>query len=212
MHTRRYLALECFLIFAAFPAAFAAMKPHSWMYFALWIAALACGRKLAQDGYSLKDDWNLAALARPMFARMLLWFVPLAFALLAFTYFVIPEHLFSLPKNRPNVWVMVMFFYPVLSVVPQELIYRSFFFRRYATLFATERSMVLASALTFGWVHILLLNSVAILFSALGGVLFAATYRKTKSLAACCIEHALYGCLVFTLGLGYYFYHGQAVR
>ncbi|MEQ1789763.1 MAG: hypothetical protein ABL857_04905 [Rickettsiales bacterium] len=26
------------------------------------------------------------------------------------------------------------------------------------------------------------------------------------------LEHALYGCMIFTLGLGYYFYHGQAVH
>ena len=45
-----------------------------------------------------------------------------------------------------------------------------------------------------------------------GGLFFADTYAKTRSLAAVYFEHALYGCYLFTIGLGFYFYHGNAVR
>lgn len=41
-----------------------------------------------------------------------------------------------------------------------------------------------------------------------GEVLFATCYAETGSLATSCFEHALYGCWLFTLGLGQYFYHG----
>jgi membrane protease YdiL (CAAX protease family) len=41
-----------------------------------------------------------------------------------------------------------------------------------------------------------------------GGLLFAHTYWKTRSLLVSAIEHALYGCLLYTIGLGRFFYHG----
>ena len=107
---------------------------------------------------------------------------------------------------------MVVLFYPLLSVIPQEIIFRSFFFRRYEQLFNTPNKIILFSGLAFGWVHILLLNWVAVIFSAVGGIIFASTYNRTKSLALTCLEHALYGCFIFTIGLGFYFYHGQAVH
>jgi hypothetical protein len=49
---------------------------------------------------------------------------------------------------------------------------------------------------------------VAVVFSMIGGYFFATTYTRHKSLAAAFIEHSLYGCYLFTIGLGYYFYHG----
>jgi len=41
-----------------------------------------------------------------------------------------------------------------------------------------------------------------------GGLLFAFRYAQTGSLATSCFEHALYGCWLFTVGLGQNFYHG----
>ena len=40
-----------------------------------------------------------------------------------------------------------------------------------------------------------------------GGLLFAYRYTKTGSLLTSCVEHALYGCFLFTVGLGRFFYH-----
>jgi membrane protease YdiL (CAAX protease family) len=69
---------------------------------------------------------------------------------------------------------------------------------------------VLASALLFGTAHIFLGNFVAPVMSFFGGILFASTYARTRSLALVAIEHALYGDMIFTVGLGQYFYHGAA--
>lgn len=207
-----YLALECLLIFGVLPPALALLKPHGWMYAALWVVSGFAALTLLRQGYRFWPDWNIEAVDRALMKAMILRFIPLALALALFTYLAIPDRLFDLPRERPQLWVLVMVFYPLFSVIPQELLFRSYFFRRYAPLFASPRRMIAASALVFGWVHILLLNPVAVIFSGLGGIIFASTYHKSRSLAAVCIEHALYGCLIFTLGLGYYFYHGQAVR
>ena len=102
-----------------------------------------------------------------------------------------------------------MFIYPVLSVWPQEMVYRTFIFRRYQPFF-DKISFPILSAAAFGFVHILFLNPVAILLTAGGGYMFARTYEKSRSLALVCFEHALYGCLIFTIGLGRFFFLGTA--
>jgi len=204
--------LEYLLLFAALPAGIALWKPHGWIYFLLWLlAALSCWTLSKYYGWNFRADWNAAGLTRAALKTILLRFIPCAAALFIFTWLTIPDHLFSLPRQRPTVWVMVMLLYPPLSAVPQEIIFRSFIFRRFGRALSPRQLMV-ASALAFGWAHIILMNWVAVVFSGLGGLLFAHTYYKTKSLAAVCFEHALYGLYIFTIGLGFYFYHGQAVR
>jgi hypothetical protein len=42
----------------------------------------------------------------------------------------------------------------------------------------------------------------------MGGVLFSKTWEDTGSLFLVSLEHALYGCWIFTLGLGEWFYEG----
>jgi uncharacterized protein len=44
----------------------------------------------------------------------------------------------------------------------------------------------------------------------IGGVLFANDYSRHRSLTLTCFEHSLYGCLIFTVGLGRFFYTGAA--
>jgi membrane protease YdiL (CAAX protease family) len=210
--SKKYLWWECVAIFGAIPLTLAFLEPRSWIYSLLWILALFAARWMAQNHYRLLDDWNWKAVNKAWFIEVLIRFVPLSIALALFTYFMIPEALFSLPLENPKLWILVMFFYPILSVLPQEFFFRSFFFKRYASLFVRPSSLVLWNAVAFGWMHVFLQNWVAVVFSFFGGLIFGGAYMKTRSLAAASIEHALYGCMVFTLGLGYYFYHGYAVR
>jgi hypothetical protein len=121
-----------------------------------------------------------------------------------------PAQFLALPRNQPLLWVLIMVLYPLLSVWPQEVIYRRFMFHRYAPVFGESNNMVIASAVAFGFAHIIFLNVVALVLTGLGGVLFATGYMRHRSLRFACYEHALYGCLIFTLGLGPYFYTGAA--
>ena len=116
--------------------------------------------------------------------------------------------LFDLMLHDTYLWLSIIIVYPLTSVFPQEIIFRSFFFQRYSTLFTTRKSLVLASALSFSFAHIIFHNILAVLLTFLGGLLFAYTYEKRKSLTLVSIEHALYGILIFTLGFGRFFYHG----
>ncbi|MDX2074107.1 MAG: CPBP family intramembrane glutamic endopeptidase [Alphaproteobacteria bacterium] len=203
------LRLECFLLFIVLPAAIAYIRPDKWLLMVL-IGVMLCmlaGLSKYYD-YNFKHDWNASALNWYHLSPVLRRFIPFSFALLAFAVYNVPERVFQLPLERPVLWVQIMVLYPILSVLPQEIIFRSFFFRRYAWLFK-PRTLIIVNAVLFGWLHIIFSNWVAVIFSAIGGYLFADTYRSSRSLAIVCVEHALYGCFIFTIGMGYYFYHGM---
>jgi uncharacterized protein len=120
-----------------------------------------------------------------------------------------PHLLFSFVKRAPAFWALVMLLYPLLSAYPQELLYRAFFFHRYRPLFGSGWTMLLASALAFGFVHIIFGNWLAIALCILGGLLFAFTYQHSGSLLLTCIDHGVFGNFIFTIGLGQFFYHGS---
>ena len=120
-----------------------------------------------------------------------------------------PEHLFDLPRNMTLLWLLIIVLYPLFSVYPQELLYRTFFLRRYRSLFKNQRYVVLLNALLFGWMHIVFHNVLAVVFTFIGALLFADTYRNTRSLRLTCLEHAMYGNLLFTLGYGQAFLFGS---
>ena len=120
-----------------------------------------------------------------------------------------PELLFSLVRRAPLFWVLIMLLYPLLSVYPQELLYRAFFFHRYQPLFGSGWGMLLASAFAFGFAHIILGNWISVALCLIGGLLFALTYQHSGSFLLTCLDHALFGNFIFTIGLGQFFYHGS---
>lgn len=190
-----------------------ALNIRSIFYPVLWGAFFACFYWLHKHSvYSIAQDWKGRTLTKTVIKEILKRFSVLAIPLLAFTWWYAPEKLFAFPLNNFSTWLLVMFAYPVLSVVPQELIFRSFFLRRYATIFPSEKYLWLASALCFGWAHVVIQTWISVVFSAIGGWIFTTTYARTRSLAAACFEHALYGCYIFTIGLGWYFYHANGMR
>ena len=53
----------------------------------------------------------------------------------------------GLPRRATGLWLAILALYPLLSALPQELIFRVLFFRRYGRLFAGERAAVAVNAL-----------------------------------------------------------------
>jgi membrane protease YdiL (CAAX protease family) len=97
--------------------------------------------------------------------------------------------------------------YPAVSVYPQEVIYRAFVFHRYGPVFPGRWAIIAASAGAFALAHAPFGHWLSVVLSGAGGVIFAYTYQRTESLLAPAVEHALYGCFIFTVGLGTYFYY-----
>ena len=112
------------------------------------------------------------------------------------------KSLFIVLLNKPKLWIMIILFYSLFSVYPQELIYRTFFFQRYQNLFKNELLFILVNAALFSLVHIFFKSNLVLVLTFIGGILFAYTYKKTKSTLLTSIEHALYGSWLFTVGMG----------
>ncbi|MBP2475904.1 membrane protease YdiL (CAAX protease family) [Crossiella equi] len=164
-----------------------------------------------QPDFDRASFWRAGAVRAHLPKMLLLWGATAALGLVCLWLFS-PERLFELPRNNPTTWLFIMVFYPLLSVYPQELIFRSFLFHRYAPVFGNGLGMVAASAVAFGFVHIIFGNVLSVVLTVIGGGIFANRYRRTGSVFAAWVEHGLYGLLVFTIGYGDFFYHGAAGR
>ncbi len=116
------------------------------------------------------------------------------------------DNLFNLPRGNFWVWILLCLFYPVFSAYIQEVIYRTFLFRRYKKLFVRKSSLILASGISFSFVHIVYYSPVSIILTLVAGLYLAYVYVKTGSVMFTAILHGLYGILVFTIGLGQYFW------
>lgn len=175
----------------------------------LWVlvaATLACFLYLWWD--KSFDTRRLGGLAKikliwkSLLLRCLLCAVLLLGAVLIF----FPNSIFGLLRYNYKIWIIVFVFYPFLSAWPQELIYRSFMFQRYKSLFGQNFGMVAASSVAFAFLHIIYLNWIALASTLVAGYIFSINYKKTGYLAPAFVEHAVYGNLLFTIGLGMFFF------
>lgn len=196
--------VELVLAFGLAPVAVALFVPPAAWIPVLWLAAGAAALHLRWRGAHFPPD--LPAPAAVSRRKLALRFLVSAVVVLAGTAALAPALFLSFPRERPLLWLAVMVLYPALSVYPQEFLYRSYFFRRFRGLARTEGWLAGASALAFCWVHVIFRNPYALGLTLVGGFFFADTYRRTRSLRVVAVEHAGYGCLVFTAGLGRFFY------
>jgi len=201
--TTYLLVLESFLLYLLPPVLImggvlpkAAVMPLLWvgMFYALFVM------RHDRTAVSFK-------IGGRTWKRIALRFLALGTLLTLFVRFVFPEMFFAFPLERPGLWLLILLLYPLLSVLAQEIIFRAFFVYRFGPL-ADKRTLLVTNALIFAYIHAVFGNAVAVVFSFLGGLLFMSTYLKTRSVAASSFEHALYGDLVFSLGIGHFFYHG----
>ncbi len=203
------LALEFLLLFGAIPLAASLPAlgiPHLP---SLLLVAAGCAVVLFRDRtFERRRLWNAGAaleaagdVGRRAFAAAI------AVATLVAAFY--PTRLLELPRQRPLVWAAIVVLYPLLSAWPQELVYRAFLLHRYRPIFGDGALAVAASTIAFSFLHVVYSNWLALLLTLPAGALLAVTYRRTRSLAASTLEHTLYGVVVFTLGLGGFFFAGR---
>jgi len=116
------------------------------------------------------------------------------------------QELFNLPKGNLRIWIGLCIFYPLFSAYGQEIIYRTFLFHRYRNLFNNEKLLIIASGITFSFAHIIYFSWLSIVLTLLAGFYFAYEYSKTRSVLFTSILHGILGDVVFTVGLGHYFW------
>lgn len=203
MTRRALLWAEMLALFAGGPLVVLALRRPSILFAALWLGALLA---------SFVTRHQLPHPHQPgrEVKAILLRFGLLGSVLTLCAWWFWPAHFLDLPRHRPGFWLLILLLYPLLSVWPQEMLYRAFLFTRYAPVLRTAPARIAASAAAFGFAHVIFLNWIAIVLTVTGGALFAMDYERHRSLRLSCLEHSLYGCLIFTIGMGRFFYTGAA--
>ena len=204
-----FLALEFAAVFVIVPLLIYYRRiPNLPIPYLLITALLAFFVLRSDPTFSLSHltGWgNAGQFLRTILIRDAVCLVGLGIAV----YVLAPQLLFSLIRRSPLLWALIFILYPLLSVYPQELLYRAYFFHRYQPLFGRGWGLMAASALAFGFVHIIFRNWLAVGLCVIGGFLFSLTYQTSGSFLLACLDHAIFGNFLFTIGLGQFFYHGS---
>lgn len=129
------------------------------------------------------------------------WLI-IAIATILYVLSMDPNLLFKAILTRPILWIEMIFIYTFLSVIPQEFLYRIFYFQRYRFLFKNSTIFFLVNAFVFSIAHLMFQSFLVLGITFIGGYLFAYTYHKTKSMFWVSVEHLIYGGWLFTVGMG----------
>lgn len=201
------LVFEFCLLFLTLPLIFIFKLLPNFTMMPMLLSAFAYTLYILKKNKETIFKWDIT---RGMLVSLLVRTVYISILLYMYTIFFKPQNLFYFVKSTPLIWLTVIVLYPLVSAFTQEVIFRKFFFFRYQTLWKNNQTTtILLSGFLFSYMHIVFQNPIAVIFSFIGGVIFSYMYAKTKSLMLVSIEHGLYGDILFTLGLGYYFYHGS---
>lgn len=131
--------------------------------------------------------------------------VVISILLIWFTGWIYPQLFLEYPRDDFPSYLLTFLLYPVASVLPQELIYRVYFFHRYRALIPEKYLLMLSNAVIFGLTHWIYGNWVAPIATFLVSWIFIFNYYKSKSLLNVSLEHYIYGMIMFTVGFGHFF-------
>ncbi|WP_250437053.1 CPBP family intramembrane glutamic endopeptidase [Hanstruepera flava] len=201
MKSSNYKLGELFIVFVLFPISLV-LDYAIWIKFILGILGFAYVVfiliRVEKSSLKIRKDinWKL------FWQRTLVKFMLIMVLTTAFVWFTDKENLFVVVRTKPQFWVFILFIYSLFSVYPQEVLYRTFFFQRYESLFTNNRLFLFVNAIVFSLGHLFFKNTLVLVITFLGGLLFALTFKKTRSTFLVSVEHAIYGCWLFTVGMG----------
>ncbi len=174
----------------------------TWLMPTLFCAGLICLLLLLNDkNFKRKKLYRVNELV-PHFINALKLFLPVAFVFSAGIYLIAPDIFLSLPMQDPTFWLITLLIYPLVSVIPQEIIFRTFYFHRYKKIIPSKHLRVFSSSFFFGLAHIVYGNWIAVVLTWFAGIVFGYRYSASKSTPVVVIEHTLWGSFAFTIGLG----------
>ena len=201
MQSVRYKSVEFFIIFILIPLSYLLEYPIIYKLIigvVGFIYVIYILTKVEKNRFKIQKDLNWKLFWKQTLLKLIL----IAIITSTFVWFTNKESLFEVVLNKSKLWLIILFVYSIFSVYPQELIYRTFFFQRYQSLFKSELLFIILNASVFSLGHIFFKNTLVLFLTFIGGILFALTFNKTKSTLLVSIEHAVYGCWLFTVGMG----------
>lgn len=201
MKDKPYRLIEFFLLFVVFPATLP-------LDYSIWVKLI-----LGVIGFSYivwvllrvekLELFNTTKLSWKPFWKRIIVIFPMVVALTTlYVWLIAPQHLFFVPLENPFLFLFILLVYSLFSVWPQEVLYRTFFFKRYADFFQNTSLLIFMNAIVFCLAHLFFRNTLVLVLTFIGGILFALTYLKFKSTTLVTIEHAIYGNWLFTVGMG----------
>ncbi len=208
---RRWLWVEFLCFFLASPVVLAVFLPPSTLLPALFGATIVGmvllhrtpgfhWRDLAR-GWSQIDWWVVAVFA-----------IAMTVVSVGILMAVVPEQRLFVFRMSPWLWLAVMMLYPFFSALPQEIVYRALFFRRYEPILPPARAALVLNAAVFSLAHLLFWNWIVAMMTFAGGLVFAWAYEVRGSFPLAAVLHAVAGNIMFTVGIGALFYTGTIVR
>ncbi|MEM9680279.1 MAG: CPBP family glutamic-type intramembrane protease [Bacteroidota bacterium] len=201
MQATSYKLTELFMFFVVIPVSFA-LDFAIWMKMAIGLLGFAYVIyvlfKVEKNKFKVKKGLNWKWFWRQTLIKL----IGIAAITTIYMFIVDKDNLFIVLRTKPMLWTVILFIYSFFSVYPQELIYRTFFFQRYQSLFKNEWLFIIVNAALFSLAHIFFRNTLVMFLTFIGGILFALTFKTTKSTILVSIEHAIYGSWLFTVGMG----------
>ena len=173
----------------------------------LGLAGVALFLLWRTPGWRFRDLWRGPVLSEwPLFLGFA---VVTAVISVAIVFAMNPDYFLYIVARRPEIWLMIMVAYPLLSALPQEIIYRTLFFERYQGLFPSVWMALAVNGALFAWGHLFYDNWIAIAMTAGGGLVMAYGYLRHRSTITAWVLHTISGNIIFTASLGPYFYSGM---
>lgn len=208
---RLRLQAEFILFYIGAPLLIAILFPPDWMFPALFaftglgiiLLHLTPGFTWAELRYDWRN-WSWAEVAGFSLAMLVL-----CMAVILLTR---PEAAFALLRYRPELLAFIWIGYPIASALPQELLFRPLFFRRYHAILPTGQVATLLNAAVFSFAHLMYWSWIVAVMTFAGGVLFSWAYQRRGSFFYAVLLHAIAGNIIFAVGLGVYFYSGNVQR
>ncbi|MBL4663193.1 MAG: CPBP family intramembrane metalloprotease [Flavobacteriaceae bacterium] len=201
MHQKSYLLSEFFIFFILLPASLAidySIWVKSGLVIVGFVYILIILKRTMHISLGVKKGMNWKAFRK----RLVISFLVVVAVTTVFVWITKPSALFLVPRTNIPLFITILFVYTFLSVWPQEVIYRTFFFERYGSIFKSKTLFIFVNAVVFSLAHIFFKNTLVTILTFIGGLLFGLTYLRFRSTTLVSIEHALYGNWLFTVGMG----------
>ena len=206
IHKNRYLLFEFLLLFLGIPL-FLFLKSdliHPSIVLLPFMVFISILLRLSKK-FNWHELWYFR-IKKDMILKQLGIVAAIILLMFCWVYLFDRKNLFNLPSQNLKIWLMIICFYPVFSAYTQEIIFRTFIFKRYRRLFKNEQIMIFASACVFSFAHLFYYHPVSMTLTFLLGIYMGWIYQKTHSVIFAAILHGLIGIAVFTIGLGQYFW------
>lgn len=205
------LHLEFAIFFVAAPVLTAVILPPRQMFSALFAFTLLGIVLLVRT-----PDFSWRGLARN--ARNWRFRELVVFAAIVATASIATVRATNVPNEailiieRPEILIMIWIGYPIVSALPQELLFRPLFYIRYKTILPDGLRADVLNAGIFALAHLMYWSWIVALYTFVGSLVFSWAYRTRGSFLLTLLLHAIAGNILFALGMGAYFYSGNVTK